>query len=263
MGILITTSLITAFIAGVAALFAPCCITVLLPSYLASIFRHKRTVVLMTLVFFLGVFTVFLPLGLGIAAIGQLLTRFHNLLYTIGGLFLIFLGASVLIGKHFSLPFGMHSRQKNLKIENTWSVFVLGVFSGFATLCCAPVLAGVMTLSVLPGSLFWGGIYALVYALGMVVPLFLIAYFLDKSDVAKKFTSLNKPVHYLLLGKEISIVGSELIAGAMYFLMGLLILYLTWTNQLAMAGGGYQTTINIFSAKLTAFLQKFLINTPR
>ena len=48
--VLVMASLVTAFIAGVAALFAPCCITVLLPAYLGSIFRQKATIMLMTLV---------------------------------------------------------------------------------------------------------------------------------------------------------------------------------------------------------------------
>ena len=71
METLIIASLITAFIAGMAALFAPCCITVLLPSYLGSIFREKRKILLMTFVFFLGILTVFLPLGLGAAGLGK------------------------------------------------------------------------------------------------------------------------------------------------------------------------------------------------
>src|SRR3989338_5111820 len=101
----ILASLIAAFIAGLAALFAPCCITVLLPTYLASIFRQKRTVVAMTLVFFLGLLAVFLPLGLGFASLGTLFSKNHDLIFIVGGLFLLFLGASILFGFHFSIPF--------------------------------------------------------------------------------------------------------------------------------------------------------------
>ncbi|BCX15854.1 MAG: hypothetical protein KatS3mg098_083 [Candidatus Parcubacteria bacterium] len=258
MDILITTSLITAFIAGVAALFAPCCVSVLLPTYLASIFKQKRTVILMTAIFFLGILTVFLPLGLGLAAIGQFFQKYHSQLYTAGGIFLIILGIFLLIGKHLSLPFSVKSRMKEVKVEGAGSIFVLGIFSGFATLCCAPVLAGVMALSVLPGSLLWGGIYSLVYALGMVVPLFIIAYFLDKTNFTAKFLPFKKKLNYSFLGKEISLTVSELIAGLMYFFIGILILYLNWTNQLAMGGGSYQMTINLYLAKITKSLEQFL-----
>src|SRR3989344_1981867 len=155
---LLLASLVTAFIAGIAALFAPCCITVLLPTYLSSIFRQKRTIVAMTLIFFLGLLAVFLPLGLGFAGIGALFSKNHDWIFITGGAFLLLLGASILLGFHFSIPFTKHPKSK---IRGAGSVFILGIFSAFATLCCAPVLAGVLALSVLPGSLFWGAMYAL------------------------------------------------------------------------------------------------------
>src|SRR3989338_8916179 len=133
---LIIASLITAYLAGIAALFAPCCITVLLPTYLSSIFRQKRTVITMTFVFFLGLLAVFLPLGLGFAGIGTLFSKNHDLIFILGGLFLLLLGSSILLGLNFSIPFANHPKSK---IKGSGSVFILGVFSAIATLCCAPV----------------------------------------------------------------------------------------------------------------------------
>ena len=259
MELLISTSFIAAFIAGIAALFAPCCITVLLPTYFGSIFRQKRTVFLMTFVFFLGLFIVFLPLGLGVAALGQFFSQYHNLIYTIGGLFLLFLAAFILLGKHFSMPFHQHL---NIKVSNGSSVFALGVFSGFATLCCAPVLAGVLALSVLPGSIFWGSMYSIAYVLGMVAPLFFLAYFLDKTDFTKKFWAFKKQISYSLIGKRISITLADIISGITFLLMGIIILYLAKTKQLAMGGGSYQTTINIYMSNLTNSISQFLSWVP-
>ena len=147
-------SLIAAFIAGIAALFAPCCITVLLPSYLGSIFRQKKTVIAMTFVFFLGLLAVFLPLGLGFAGLGALFSKNHDWVFITGGIFLLLLGASILLGFHFSIPFTKHPKSE---ITGSGSVFILGVFSAIATLCCAPVLAGVLALSVLPSFFQWRG----------------------------------------------------------------------------------------------------------
>lgn len=246
---LIIASLIAAFVAGIAALFAPCCITVLLPTYLASIFRQRKTVVAMTAVFFFGLLVVFLPLGLGIAAFGTFIAGIHDPLYYVGSLFLVFLGISLLFGHHFSLPF--HIKQKSGgKVTGAGSVFVLGIFSGFATLCCAPVLAGVLALSVLPGSLFWGTTYAVFYVLGMVMPLFILAYITDKSGVTEKLNFFQKRITYHLAGREISIGVADLIAGAAYLAMGIVIFYLTATHQLAMGGGTYQTDINLFMNKV-------------
>src|SRR3989338_7445199 len=202
--VLIIASLVTAFIAGIAALFAPCCITVLLPAYLGSIFRQKRTVMLMTVVFFAGLLAVFLPLGLGFASLGALFSKYHNILFALGGIFLLFLRASILLGMHFSMPFSSHPKMK-VKVQGAGSVFVLGIFSAFATLCCAPVLAGVLALSILPGSIFWGGIYAIVYVLGMVSPLFILAYFMDKSDLGNNLNFFKKQVPYSIANKKIEI----------------------------------------------------------
>ncbi len=255
MELLISASLIAAFIAGIAALFAPCCITVLLPAYLGSIFRQRRTVFLMTFVFFLGLLIVFLPLGLGVAGLGQLFSQYHDLIFIAGGIFLLFLAASILLGGHFSLPFSINPR---MKVQSAGSVFGLGVFSGFATLCCAPVLAGVLALAALPGSVFWGGMYSIAYVLGMVVPLFFLAYFLDRKDFTGRFSAFKKQVSYKLAGKQITITVADIVSGATFLSMGILILYLAQTNQLAMGGSGYQTSINIMMSNITDFVNKSL-----
>ncbi len=258
MEFLINTSLITAFLAGVAALFAPCCITVLLPAYLASIFRQKRKVFLMTFVFFLGILVVFLPLGFGFGILGKLISQFHDWIYFAGGLFLVLLGASILFGKHYSLPFSFSPQIKN---QNFASIFVLGIFSGLATTCCAPVLAGVLALSVLPGSIFWGGMYSFAYVLGMTVPLFIIALFLDKIDFTAKFGIFQKPINYKLLGKEISVSFAGFISGLMFGAMGILILILLGTGNLKMTYH-YQASVNIYVAKFTNSLSQIFGQIP-
>ncbi|MBI5621349.1 cytochrome c biogenesis protein CcdA [Candidatus Falkowbacteria bacterium] len=247
MELFLSASIVAAFIAGMAALFAPCCITVLLPSYFASIFRERYQVFLMTFIFFLGILTVFLPLGLGAAFIGTFFSRYHNLIFAIGGVGLTFLGILLLIGKHWSLPWQVHP---SLKKHNAASVYVLGVFSGVATTCCAPVLAGVLTLAALPNSIFWGLMYTLSYVLGMVAPLFVLSLFLDKINFSNKLRrAFNKPISYSLGGRQITIRVTEVVAGMTFLGMGGIILYLTATNRL-FTHAGYQTTINIYLTKI-------------
>src|SRR3989338_2817650 len=256
--VLIIASLVTAFIAGIAALVAPCCITVLLPAYLGSIFRQKRTVMLMTVVFFAGLLAVFLPLGLGFASLGALFSKYHNLLFVSGGIFLLFLGISILLGMHFSWSFSSHPK---MKVQGAGSVFVLGIFSAFATLCCAPVLAGVLALSILPGSIFWGGMYALAYVLGMVFPLFILAYFMDKSNLGNKLSFFKKQVSYSIAKKKIEITIAEMISGIMFLLMSILILYLAKMGKLAMSSD-YQLSVNIFMANMTSSINSFFTKIP-
>lgn len=243
---LIGTSLVASFVAGVAALFAPCCITVLLPSYFGSVFRERKKVFIMTFIFFLGIATVFLPLGLGFAAFGQALSRYHNTVFIVGGIFLLVFGLSLLFGKHFSLPFHVNP---TLKGHNPFSVFTLGIFSGIATTCCAPVLAGVLALSALPGSVAWGTLYTLVYVLGIVSPLFVIASFLDRNAITQKIMHVQRQFSYKLGSLEITITVGEFLSGMLFVAMAAITLWLAFNNSLA-THSSYQVGINIFLTKV-------------
>src|SRR3990167_10246 len=221
MELIAAASFLTAFIAGMAALFAPCCIGVLLPAYLASVFRTKTKIFLMTFVYFLGMLTIFLPLGLGIAAVGTFFTDNHSLFFTIGGAFMLAMGVALLLGKSFMLPVHVHPR---LQKYDFGSIYVLGLFSGVATTCCAPVLAGVLALSALPGSIWLGGLYALTFVIGMVVPLFIMAGVADRSHALEKFQSLKRTVSYYLFGRQVKVSLSHLISGSVFTIFGLFIL---------------------------------------
>lgn len=259
MELLVGTSLLAAFVAGIAALFAPCCITVLLPSYFASIFRERFKVFLMTFIFFLGILTVFLPLGLGFAALGQAFARYHSLIFGIGGGFLFLLGVGMLLGWSFSLPFSVHP---SLKKHNAGSVFTLGIFSGIATTCCAPVLAGVMALSAMSGSLVWGMLYTVAYVLGMVAPLFLIALLMDRYDMTSRLHAANTSLTYRVLGKTITLTVAQLVSGAVFAIMGCVTLYLALTDRI-FAHSGLQTDINIAMTRLLQGADRIVGSVPQ
>ncbi len=259
MELLLSASIIAAFIAGAAALFAPCCITVLLPAYFASIFRERYKVFLMTFLFFLGILAVFLPIGLGAAALGQFVSSYHNAIFAAGSLFLILLGLILLTGKRFPLPFRVNP---TLKKHNAFSVFVLGVFSGIASACCAPVLAGVLALAILPGSIVWGGVYTLSYVFGMVAPLFLLSLVADKTGVAQKLRrTFQKRIAYPLGNKKIDIAVSEAISGIIFLAMGILILYLALMNRLFVHAGS-QISVNIFLTRISNSVNGFITIVP-
>ncbi|MDD5463631.1 MAG: cytochrome c biogenesis CcdA family protein [Candidatus Moranbacteria bacterium] len=254
MSVFILASLITSFIAGVAALFAPCCISVLLPSYLGSIFRERYKVVAMTFIYFLGVLTVFLPIGFGFAYLAQFFKDYHGMVYFLGGSFMAILGLMVLTNNGFSLPFSVHPQ---LKKHNSGSVYVLGIFSGIATTCCAPVLAGVLALSALPGSVFWGGLYTVVYVIGMVAPLFFIALIADKTKITQKMMLVRKPFVYTLLGKHISITWAQLMSGGIFLIMGFYTIYTSFIGP-GMSTTDYQISMNIYFAKLLKVITVFI-----
>ncbi len=252
METLVGTSLIAAFVAGVAALFAPCCITVLLPSYLGNIFREKYKIFFMTFVFFLGMATVFLPIGLGASALAQAFSKYHNIIFSVGGIFLLLLGITMLLGKKFSTPTSVRDGMK----KHVSSIYVLGIFSAIATTCCAPVLAGVLILSMASGTIAWGALFTLAYVIGMTLPLFIIAALLDKFNLTEKFTRIKKTVPMKIGGFSWQITISELISGLIFLLMGGYITYLAFVDKLFMRSE-YQLEMNLWNAKFLGAINGF------
>src|SRR5579859_1237601 len=172
-------SVLAAVIAGAIALFAPCCISVMLPAYFASSFQNRRLLVVMTFLFAAGIATVILPIAMGASIIRQLLTAQHTPIYVIGGILMLILGGYVLLGGQIHLP--MPGRRAGGK-AGVVSVYTLGVFSGVASSCYAPVLAGVIALSSVVSS-FWLALgLGAAYVFGMVAPLFVIALLWDRYD---------------------------------------------------------------------------------
>src|SRR5229473_7357398 len=172
-------SVLAAVIAGAIALFAPCCISVMLPAYFASSFPNRRLLVAMTFLFAAGIATIILPIALGASIIRQLLTTQHTAIYVIGGLIVLALAIYVLLGGQIHLP--MPGRRAGGK-TGVLSVYSLGLFSGMASSCCAPVLAGVIALSSVASSFLLALGLGTAYVFGMVAPLFVIALLWERFD---------------------------------------------------------------------------------
>src|SRR5713101_302437 len=165
-------SVLAAVIAGAIALFAPCCISVMLPAYFASSFPNRRLLVAMTFLFAAGIATIILPIALGASVLRQLLTTQHTALYVTGGLLMLALAVYVLLGGQMHLPMLGRRAGGNTGVL---SVYTLGLFSGIASSCCAPVLAGVIALSSVASSFLLALGLGTAYVFGMVAPLFAIA----------------------------------------------------------------------------------------
>ena len=226
-------SLIAAFIAGTVALFAPCCITFLLPAYLGSVFKEKEKILLMTLVFGAGIFVVLMPAVLGIAIISKLLFTYHDSIYILGGLVMLVVAITSLLGMKSPIMIHAPTRNEAGKVD-ALSVFTLGIFSGITSACCAPVLIGILTMAFLSPTFFGSILIGAVYVLGMIVPLLLISIFL--SDKVNKLQIMKKKLSEVkLLGREYIITVNNLIAFIIFFTAGIFTLVLTMKGQLSMA----------------------------
>ena len=102
--VLFSGAILVSFLAGTVALFAPCCISVLLPAYFASSFGTRRALVAMTFVFAAGLGLVILPIALGAAALASWITANHELVYLAGAALMFVLGGYLIVGGKLRLP---------------------------------------------------------------------------------------------------------------------------------------------------------------
>src|SRR3989344_9402881 len=140
-------SLVAAYIAGMVALFAPCCISYLFPAYLGNVFKERRHVIGMTVIYSLGIFTIMTPVVLGARALSMLFFNLHDYTYIFGGILMLVVGFVSFLG--VKLPMPQFSFSQGAPKNDIISTYTLGIFSGITSACCAPVLIGVITLSAL------------------------------------------------------------------------------------------------------------------
>jgi cytochrome c biogenesis protein CcdA len=165
--LLLAGSLAAAFAAGMVAFFAPCCAGVMMPAYLAAIGGGRRMrVARLTAIYVAGVSVVVLPITLGAAALASYVSEWHAQMFTLGGLMMI--GVAVVLWRGTMLPVDIPQPKLT---GSALSVLGLGVFSGAATACCAPVLAGAIALSATSGTIAGGLLLGIAYVAGMMAPL--------------------------------------------------------------------------------------------
>jgi len=258
--IIFGASIIASFLAGMVALFAPCCITVLLPAYIASAFKEKKHLLRMTFIFFAGIAVVLVPIGLGAAALAQVFRDFHKELYIFGGLFMLILALLSVLGKGISMPLPKRMQSK-MNVSGAKSVFALGVLSGAATSCCAPVLAGAMTLAVVSGAFWKAVIVVFAYVFGMTLPLFITAYFYDKYKIEQSKIIKGKLLEWHFGVKTFYVHSTNLLSGAMFLVIGAIMLVLGLSDN-AFWSPHAQAEVGSTLTELTLKVFYFLGNVP-
>ena len=222
-GALLTGSALAAFLAGMVAFFAPCCAFVMLPTYLASVAGANRwRTAALTGVFVLGVATVVWPLTVGAAGLAQLISANHEAMFMLGGVMMLAVGAGTLRGRMWHhAPSAGGGDPKGVV-----GVYMMGVFAGAATACCAPVLAGAVAIAGVSGSWWAGALLGLFYLFGLVSPLLLSA-----AGIGKFCGRLHDPrIAFSLAGRQVRMTLSRLVGGVAFLVLG------TWVIVLALSG---------------------------
>ena len=215
-------SVVAAVVAGSVSLFAPCCISIMLPAYFSSAFQNRRALVAMTFLFAAGVATVILPIAVGAAFLQRLFVSEHTLIYTTAGVLLLALAGYMLAGGRIHLP--MPGRRASGR-TGPLSVYSLGMFSGVTSSCCAPVLAGVIALSGVAGSFGAAAGLGSAYVFGMVAPLFVISLLWERFDLRASRLFRPRSVTWRLGPVRRTVSAAALASGILLALMGAATIY--------------------------------------
>ncbi len=206
---MISVGLLGAFAGGVLSLLSPCA-ALLLPAFFAYAFGSVRKLLSQTFIFFLGLASTLVPIGTGLAAA---LSAHRGVAITVGGWIIIALGIYAFLGFGFNIP-GL------AKYQNRGSTFLLGAVYGFAGFCAGPLLGAVLTTAAVSGSWLYGALIMATYALGMAVPLFILALVWDRFHIGSQSWLRGRAV---ALG-PIRTNTTSMISGAVFILIGVLFL---------------------------------------
>jgi len=258
--LLTTGSVLAAFLAGGVALFAPCCIVFLAPSYLAVAVKNRRWRLLpLTFIFAAGLGLVLIPITLGVSLIAGTIAHYHQPLYYAGGTLMLALAVFTLSGRMVSLP--SFVRAPDTTRGDSASFFALGVFSGLASSCCAPVLVGVMTLSALAGSPLGGMVLGFAYVFGMAFPLFVMALAWDRFHLGERKFLKARPVR-IHLGTHILATNTvNLVVAGAFTVMGGFVMYLAGSGKMT-SGPGFQVAFGKRLASTFSWVEKATAGVP-
>lgn len=160
-----------ALLGGLLSLLSPCSV-MLLPAFFAYAFSNPATLVARTGVFYLGLITTLVPLGVLAGTVGAFLMQHRTTLLVVVAVIVIAFGLVQLIG--LQLP-GLGREGRRGDAGRVFAVYVLGTAYGVAGVCTGPILGSVLMIAAVGANPVYGGLLLMVYAVGMALPLLLLA----------------------------------------------------------------------------------------
>ncbi|MFF5783957.1 cytochrome c biogenesis CcdA family protein [Streptomyces sp. NPDC012693] len=217
-----------ALLGGLLALLSPCS-ALLLPAFFAYSIDTRAKLVARTGILYAGLATTLVPLGAAGSFAGRLFYGHRDLLVTVGGWLIVALGVLQILGLGFASR-RIAEASGRIRPTSALSVYALGLVYGLAGFCAGPILGSVLTVAALSGSPAYGGLLLAVYALGMAVPLFVLALLWERYDLGRRPWLRGRP---LRVGR-LTLHSTSLLSGL--FFVGLGTLFLVFDGTTALPG---------------------------
>lgn len=214
-----TIGLVGAFLGGVLTLLSPCS-AVLLPSFFAYAFGDRVTVIARTGVFYLGLVATLVPLGVAASTVGVFFNLHRDALVLVLSIMVITFGVLQTLGLSFALLRRRSTSGSASGGTGIVQIFALGTVYGVAGVCSGPILGSVLAVASLGGRPTYGGILLAVYALGMCLPLGILALLWKRLDMNGRRWFVPKP---LTVG-PIHTSSTAIISGVVLIALGLILL---------------------------------------
>ncbi|MFB8106261.1 MULTISPECIES: cytochrome c biogenesis CcdA family protein [Streptomyces] len=218
-----------AFLGGLLALVSPCS-ALLLPAFFAYSIDSTSRLLARTGIFYAGLATTLVPLGAAGSYAGRLFYGHRDALVTGAGWLIIVLGVAQIVGLGFASR-RMAELSGRIRPTTAFSVYALGAVYGLAGFCAGPILGSVLTVAAVSGSPVYGGLLLAVYALGMAVPLFVLALLWERFDLGRRTWLRGRTVQ---LGGRFQLHTTSLLSGL--FFIGLGVLFLVYDGTTALPG---------------------------
>ncbi|MGW4163208.1 cytochrome c biogenesis CcdA family protein [Streptomyces sp. NPDC004788] len=220
-----------AFLGGLLALLSPCS-ALLLPAFFAYSIDTRAKLVARTGIFYAGLATTLVPLGAAGSFAGRLFYGHRDLLVTAGGWLIVVLGVLQILGLGFASR-RIAEASGRIRPTTAFSVYALGLVYGLAGFCAGPILGSVLTVAALSGGPVYGGLLLAVYALGMAVPLFLLALLWERYDLGRRRWLRGRPLRVgRAAGRSVEVHSTSLLSGLFFIALGTLFLVFDGTTAL-------------------------------
>ncbi|MFG2640813.1 cytochrome c biogenesis CcdA family protein [Streptomyces sp. NPDC048370] len=217
---------LAAFLGGLLALLSPCS-ALLLPAFFAYSIDSKSRLLARTGIFYAGLATTLVPLGAAGSFAGRLFYGHRDVLVAVGGWTIIVLGVLQILGMGFASR-RIAEASGRIRPTTAVSVYALGLVYGLAGFCAGPILGSVLTVAALSGSPAYGGLLLAVYALGMAVPLFLLALLWERYELGRRRWLRGRTVR----AGRFELHTTSLLSGLFFVVLGTVFLVFDGTTAL-------------------------------
>lgn len=162
--------LLGAFVGGVLTLLSPCSV-MLLPAFFSYAFATPAALLRRTGVFYLGLITTLVPLGVLAGSFGAFVGQHRDAFVLTASILVILLGLLMIV----NIPIPLLGSGKGATGTSAAAVYALGTMYGLAGVCAGPLLGAVLTFAAVAGNALYGGVTLLVFAAGMALPLLVLS----------------------------------------------------------------------------------------